>query len=115
MHKFFIIQATIFKVQKSHSVFWAHKSMLMGDLKCLNLLLEVDSNSIRQWQYYINQPATSLPIVRVEDIAKQLNQLKGPCDTIISENYNESCPLDSVYSIKNSSFDLRYQYKFVLG
>ena len=88
--------------------------MLLGDLKCLNLLLESDVKSMHQWQYYINQPGTTLPILRVEDIAKQLNQLQGPCDSV-SIFDNKICSLDSIYSIRNSSFDLRYENKFVIG
>ena len=36
------LQANIFKTAKSHRVYWAHISMLLGDLKCLNLLLDSD-------------------------------------------------------------------------
>ena len=86
--------------------------MLLGDLKCLNLLLESDNKSVHQWQYFINQPGTTLPIIRVEDISKQLHQLRGPCDPVVTSH--QTCSLDSIYSIHNTTFDLRFENKFVL-
>ena len=86
--------------------------MLLGDLKCLNLLLESDNKSVHQWQYFINQPGTTLPIIRVEDISKQLHQLRGPCDPVVISHH--TCSLDSIYSIYNSTFDLRFENRFIL-
>ena len=42
LHICLYLQANIFKTAKSHRVYWAHISMLLGDLKCLNLLLDSD-------------------------------------------------------------------------
>ena len=83
--------------------------MLMADIKCLDLLLKSDST----WQYYINQPGTALPTMKVEEISKILHQHKGPCNTF-SNMSHDICQKDSIYSIRSSTFDERWQYEFVL-
>ena len=96
-------------MEDNHPIYWAHISMLMADIKCLDLLLKSDST----WQYYINQPGTALPTMKVEEISKILHQHKGPCNTS-SYMSHDICQKDSIYSIRSSTFDERWQYEFVL-
>ena len=106
-------QANIFLVEDTHPIYWAHKSMLMADIKCLDLLLKSDITKLYQWQYFINQPGTALPTMKVDEIAQVLNQYKGHCDSVVYTPH-KLCPKDSIYSIRNSSFDDRYRYQFKL-
>ena len=87
--------------------------MLMADIKCLDLLLKSDSASVYKWQYYINQPGTALPIMKVEEISEILSQHKGQCDSLFHMP-GKQCQKDSIYSIRNSTFDVRWQYQFEL-
>ena len=48
----------------------------MADIKCLDLLLKSDITKLYQWQYFINQPGTALPTMKVDEIAQVLNQYK---------------------------------------
>ena len=86
--------------------------MLMADIKCLDLLLKSDSTSLHQWQYFINQPATALPTMKVQNIAEILSQHKGHCDSMV---YNQLCQKDSIHSLRKTAFDDRFHYKFKLG
>jgi hypothetical protein len=106
-------QANIFLVEDTHPIYWAHKSMLMADIKCLDLLLKSDITKLYQWQYFINQPGTALPTMKVDEIAQVLNQYKGHCDSMVYTPH-KLCPKDSIYSIRNSTFDDRYRYQFKL-
>ena len=85
--------------------------MLMADIKCLDLLLKSDVKSHQPWQYFINQPGTALPTMKVENIAEILSEYKGQCDTLDAHKF---CPKDSVYSIRNKTFDERWHYQFIL-
>ena len=87
--------------------------MLMADIKCLDLLLKSDITKLYQWQYFINQPGTALPTMKVDEIAQVLNQYKGHCDSVVYTPH-KLCPKDSIYSIRNSTFDDRYRYQFKL-
>ena len=100
-------------MKDTHPIYWAHISMLMADIKCLDLLLKSDFSRLYQWQYFINQPATALPTMKVDEIADMLNQHRGHCDSIVYTPH-KLCPKDSIYSIRNSSFDDRFHYKFQL-
>ena len=110
---FYFYKANIFVVKDTHPIYWAHISMLMADIKCLDLLLKSDFSRLYQWQYFINQPATALPTMKVDEIADMLNQHRGHCDSIVYTPH-KLCPKDSIYSIRNSSFDDRFHYKFQL-
>ena len=96
-------------VEDPHPIYWAHISMLMADIRCLDLLLKSDVSSLYQWQYFINQPGTALPTMRTDQIAEKLRRNKGHCDSLVHIP-GRLCPLDSVYSIRNASFDYRYKY-----
>ena len=85
----------------------------MADIKCLDLLLKSDITKLYQWQYFINQPGTALPTMKVDEIAQVLNQYKGHCDSVVYTPH-KLCPKDSIYSIRNSTFDDRYRYQFKL-
>ena len=101
-------------VEDPHPVFWAHISMLLADIKCLDLLLQSDLDRLRQWQYFINQPGTSLPTMKIEKVAEKLHHLKGACDSVVHVA-GKRCPLDSIFSIRNASFDSRFHFQFALG
>lgn len=114
-------QSNIFKAGNSHPIYWAHISMLEADIRCLDLLLESDRRRLHQWQYFINQPGTSLPTQKVDEIARKLSRLKGHCDAVLNteepQNASEQrklCPVDSIYSIRNVTLDGRFQYQFKL-
>ena len=64
-------------MEDTHPIYWAHISMLMADIKCLDLLLKSDITKLYQWQYFINQPGTALPTMKVNEIAEVLSQYKG--------------------------------------
>lgn len=93
-------------------MYWAHISMLMGDLKCMEMLLKSDEAKSKKWQYVINQPGSALPVVPVQEIAYRLNHFKGNCDAIYS--VNTSCHLDSIHSIWQPRLERRHLFKHKL-
>ena len=104
----------MFVVEKPHPIYWAHISMLMADIRCLDLLLQSDASRLYQWQYFINQPGTALPIMKVDKIAALLGKYKGHCDAVVRLP-GKKCPMDSIFTIRDTLKDERYIYKFELG
>ena len=85
----------------------------MADIKCMELLLDSDISRPYLWQYVINQPGTALPTMNIDSLTEKLMNLQGPCDALYHLP-GKLCPIDSVYSIKNDSFDYRFLYKYEL-
>ena len=104
--------------EEAHPVFWAHVSMLKGDLKCIDLLLRHD----KKWKYVINQPGTAFPIIPVNNITRFLTGFKGPCDAVLHSSSSstatdrslKNCSLDSIHSRNDARFNMRYHFKFEL-
>lgn len=96
---------------EAHPVFWAHISMLKGDLKCIDLLLKRD----KEWKYVVNQPGTAFPIVPVNKLTRLLKGFKGPCDILPQRTTNKTdCFLDSIHSRRQTKHDIRFKYRYEL-
>ena len=80
-----------------HKVYWGHISMLMGDLKCLHELLERN----HQWNFFINQAGTAIPLMNIHEMEKKLSKLPPEKNSIISKFPSEWC-------------SVRFSYKHVL-
>ncbi len=60
--------ATFFMVPDPQSIYWGHISLLDADMRCLELLLEKNS----EWKYYINLAGSELPSLPVEAMEARL-------------------------------------------